>query len=249
MRSIKLAGLALASVLVMGMALAGSASATTLLWLVCLKGTGLTKYTNEKCLSASGGSGEGWQSLGVPKGTEITVKIAVISLLLSDTKVLGKNAAIRCGPKGAVGRGVIKANGEGEIREAKYENAAEDCSNEENCAVIGQVKGIHLPWKIKLFPGTNGDPLSKIEPGNNEGREPGWEVECNTVLDVCENEKGKEEEALFLNEISATELLVLSLFQNARKAKCSVGGKEAGLVKGIVAILLPGGALSITTSP
>jgi hypothetical protein len=236
--------------LVMGMALAGSASATTLLWLVCLKGTGLTKYTNEKCLTASGGSGEGWQSLGVPAGTEITVKILVISLLLSDTKVpIFGNVAIRCSNIGSIGRGVIKANGEAEVRAAEYTNPGENCSGEENCEKVEEVKGVNLPWKIKLFPGKNGDPLSKIEPGNKEGKEPGWKVKCKGVSDECTSEKEKEEEVLFLNEISATELLVLSLFQANHRAKCSAGGAEAGLVKGIVAILLPGGALSITTSP
>lgn len=52
--------LCLATMLVAGMALAGNAAAV-LLWLVCLEGTGLTKYENSKCLKTSG-TGK-WQSL------------------------------------------------------------------------------------------------------------------------------------------------------------------------------------------
>ena len=51
MKHLKIAGLCLVSLLAMGMALAGNASAAPLLWLLCLKegtsGVAPTKYTNQ----------------------------------------------------------------------------------------------------------------------------------------------------------------------------------------------------------
>jgi hypothetical protein len=246
MSRLKIAGLALASMLVMGMAVTGSASAA-LLWLVCLEGSGLTKYESSTCLKAA--SGGKWQSLGVPTGASISVKLLVISILLIDTKVpiLGE-VSVKCSNAGSRGRGLIKPNGEGEIIVAEYENPEANCKEEKGCPKVTKVKGVHLPWKVKLFVGANGEPLSKIEPINGE---PGWEVTCaeeplvGEVTDVCETPKGEEEQVRFLNSKSATELLVIALFEENIKSTCSQGKEKAGVVKGSVAILLPGGALSI----
>lgn len=248
-RNIKIAGLCLASMLVVGMALAGNAAAAPL-WLVCLEGSGLTKYESSTCLKAA--SGGKWQSLGVRAGQEITVKLVAISILLTDTKapVLGE-VTVKCSSAGSRGEGVIKASGEGEIRVAEYENAKADCSEEKGCPEVKTVKGVNLPWKIKLFTGTNGEPLTKIEPGNSAGKEPGWEVTClkepivGEVTDVCTSPKGEEEQARLVNTKSASELLVTSLFEENVLATCTQGKEKAGKVKGSIAILLPGGALSI----
>jgi hypothetical protein len=240
-KNIKIAGLCLASMLVMGMALAGNAAAA-LLWLVCLEGSGLTKYESSTCLKAA--SGGKWQSVGVTK--EVTVKLLVISILLADTKVpiLGEVIA-NCPDIGSRGEGVIKANGEGEIRVAEYTAAgAKECKDEKgNCPEFTAVKAVGLPWKTKIFVGTNGEPLTKIE-----GKEIGWEVKCNIlggITDTCTSPAGEEEQVKLVNLKSATELLVAALFEENIKATCTQGGAKAGSVKGIIANLLPGGALSI----
>jgi hypothetical protein len=249
MSRLKIAGLCLASMLVMSMALAGTASAAELLWLVCLKGNGLTKYTNEKCLSASGGSGEGWQSLGVPSGKTITVKIAAISILLVDNKVpiVGK-VKVKCANAGSVGEGLIEPGGKGKILKASYTSPSTNCSGEENCTTVLKVNGVHLPWVTNVIEGPEGKFLTKIESGGSG--EPGWEVECEVLgiaeNDVCESSSSSESEQVRLvNEKSTTELLVLALFEETSKAHCSLSKEKTGEVKGTIAILLPGGALSL----
>jgi len=231
--------------LVMGMAVTGSASAA-LLWLVCLKGSGLTKYSNSKCLEASAG-GE-WQSVGVPSGASITVKISVLSILLSDEKVpiVGK-VVVKCANAGSRGEGLIEQEGKGKVRVAEYVEPEKNCSGEENCTKVKKVAGRHLPWSTEVFT-TEGKNLTKIV--NSGAGEPGWEVECEvlgiTKADECVTEgAGKEEQVLLKNVVSATELLVAGLFAELHKAKCSLGGAGSGLVKGLIAILLPGGALSV----
>ncbi len=250
-KSLKIAGLCLASMLVMSMALAGNAAAV-LLWLVCLQGSGLTKYTNSKCSEASS-SGK-WQSLGVPSGTEITVKILVISLLLRDSRTTIGEVVANCPNVGSIGEGVIKANGEGEIRKAEYTAAgAKNCKDEKgNCPEFTLVKALNLPWVTNIEEGPNKEPLTTIKP-HAGGGQPGWAIMCKVLFieetDECTAAKeGEEEKATLAIKVSAGELLVLSLFEEKQKALCTQSKEKTGEVKGTVAILLPGGALSINRS-
>jgi len=249
-KSLKIAGLCLASMLVMGMALAGNASAA-LLWLVCLKGSGLTKYSSSKCSEASS-TGE-WQSLGVPSGKEITVKILVISLLLKDSKTAIGEVVANCPNEGSRGEGVIKANGEGEITVAEYPAAAaKKCTDEKgHCPEFTLVKGINLPWVTNIEEGANKEPLTTIKP-HAGGGQPGWAIMCKDIVEVTDECKavasGEEEKAKLVNVVSSGELLVLSLFEEKQKAECTQSKEKTGEVKGTVAVLLPGGALSINRS-
>ncbi len=250
----KTAGLCLASMLVMGMALAGNAAAA-LLWLVCLEGVGLSKYINSKCLSSSGGlaSEKGWQTLGVPAGREITVLLLAATITLKDTAA---KTAVQCFNNGSRGEGIIEAEGKGKITIAEYANAKENCRGVEGCEAGGVeiVKGANLPWNIAAFVGTDGSPLTKISKGGVGAGAPGWEVKCKiagiAMLDRCLQEEGagkKIEEVELKSEVSGKEeLLVRSRFQSTGEFKCSLTGKEkSGRVEGLFAILLPGGALSI----
>jgi len=242
----KVGGVLLASMLMMGMALVGNASAA-LLWLVCLKGgTGLTKYTSSKCNEASG-TGV-WQSEGLAAGQTQTVKLAAISILLKDT---GISSAVLCFSAGSKGEGVIEAGGKGKIRVATYENAKANCRGTEGCEKEGieTVTGINLPWRTEAVEGTNGKPLTKILFGITEKEPPGWEVVCKTggikKTDKCTSEAGHPEEAELVSEVTGSELLVKSRFQQVGEGSCTLGGAKAAKVLGLLAILLPGGALSI----
>ncbi len=247
MRHLKIAGLCFASMLVMGMALAGNASAAPL-WLVCLEGSGLTKYSNSKCLTAE--SGGKWQSLGIPAGTSITVKMLAFSLLMGDSKapIIGE-VSFRCSMEGNIGEGTIEAGGKGVITKAEIIEPSKDCSGEKNCEKVEETEAVHLPWLIEIFT-TEGKQLTKIKSKKPEsGNEPGWEIECEVDgiagnKDVCETESGKEEQAILKNSVQ-TELLVTSLAAELHKQECEKGGKESGFIKGFGAISLPGGALSI----
>jgi hypothetical protein len=261
MSRIKIAGLALASMLVMSMAVTGSASAA-LLWLVCLKGVGLTKYENSKCLKSKETQTrgeEGWQSLGLLPGQSVTVKILALSIRLIDTKALVANSGAACLSPGSIGEGLIEPGGKGKILVAHYEKPETNCVGVGGCEAGGvkAVVGVNLPWRTEIFEGTEKLPLTKILEGTEKSGKPGWRVECESLLgpqtDTCEAEANKPAEVkLTFGEVTKNpngveELLVRGLFQEDANAKadCSQGGKETGLVLGTLAILLPGGALSI----
>ncbi len=246
MSRIKIAGLALASMLVMSMAVTGSASAAPL-WLVCLEGSGLTKYESSTCLKAA--SGGKWQSVGVTKA--VTVKMVAISILLIDRKVpIQGEVIVRCSSKGSRGEGIVEPGGKGQITVAEVEKPGENCSSEKGCkaGTVKHMRAAHLPWLIAIFT-TEGKQLTKIAP-HAGGEQPGWEVECETEIgiaanDVCATGEGNEESVRLVNTFSSTELLVTALFEEKAKINCTIGGNSAGEIKGSVAILLPGGALSI----
>jgi hypothetical protein len=239
--------------LVMGMALAGNAAAA-LLWLVCLKGVGLTKYENSKCLKANGGppSENGWQSLGLLPGQSITVKILVISLKLEDSKTLLGASGAKCpnSPE-LTGIGLIEPPNKGKILVAKMLKAGA-CAGFGGCKEIEELEGENLSWETEIVEGPGGAPLTKIK-SHSGGGKPGWKVKCSTIAgpmtDICEEESAPEEVKLTFGEVTENpekikELLIRGLFQENR-AHCTLGGAGAGRVSGTVAILLPGGALSI----
>jgi hypothetical protein len=262
MRSLKFAGLCLASMLVVGTASVGNASAATLLWLVCLKSSGLTKYENSKCLKASGAGNntEGWQSLGVPAGVSTTVKLLWATLVLRDNKTTLGELEVQCYAPGMVGKGLIESGGKGEVLAFEAIEPEKHCKGIKVCEEVTHIQGRGLPWAISLFEGPEGKPLTKIEPGRGGGR-PGWEIKCHSLIgeitDACEEEsQGKQEEIEFKSEITSSpfggnELLVRGRFQEVGQLICSVQGSTEhgkGKISGLFAALLPGGALSINKS-
>jgi hypothetical protein len=247
MQHLKIAGLCLAATLAMGMALAGTASAQPL-WLLCLEAsTGLTKYADNQCTRAEG-SGK-FQSLGLPSGTSVTVKLVSFTLRLTDLDAgpLKEKATIICKSEGW---GLITPPNTGVITSAKIPNPKTECDRKEGPCKAGeleQIQGVHLPWKTELFE-TEGSIFAKAE-ADGSG-EPGWSVKCNTLLgsktDECVSE-GAYEEAILLNAISGGVLLIKAKAEKRRKQDCSEGGKASGEVEGQGAILLQNGnGLSIT---
>jgi hypothetical protein len=251
-RRLTIAALGIVSVLAVSTVSAGSAAAAPL-WLVCLEGSGLTKYESSKCLKAS--SGGKWQSEGVPTGKTITVKLAVLFLSLKDTKVpfLGESE-VQCYSKGGRGEGVIEEGGKGTVRTLAVEKPAENCKGTKVCEEKGveTVEGLNLPWKTEVVEETE-KLVSKLLAGTS-GKEPGWKVTCKTSLgsetDECLAESSSVAEKLgLINEIATTsgteELLIKAHLKSVGEAKCSQGGAKAGKTTGTLAILLPGGALSV----
>jgi hypothetical protein len=255
-RNIKIAGLCLASMLVMGMALAGNAAAA-LLWLVCLKGVGLTKYENSKCLKSKEPQTrgeEGWQSLGLLPGQTATIKILVLSLKLVDTGTpLGEAGVLCLDTPAARGEGVIEEKGKGKIRAAEVEKPEVNCTGLGACKKATKLEGANLPWATEIVEGPGGAPLTKIKSGGSG--EPGWKITCETSIgtltDTCLSKVGEEEEVrLTFGEVTENpakekELLLRGLFEEKRTASCSLGNSTSGKVLGTLALLLPGGALSI----
>jgi hypothetical protein len=240
MKHLKIAGLCLVSVIMMSTALAGTAAAAPL-WLVCLEGTNLTKYSNNQCTTAEAGGK--WQSQGLTTTDRAT--ITAFTLTLTDTKTSLGNTPVRCDSggesTGTVGPGAVDV-----VVTAKVKNAPENCRGlEGGCESnkIEKVEGANLPWQDTLFE-TEKKILSKIEPDGGGG-EPGWAVTCKTILgsktDTCTSEKEKEEAVHLENKLTGTVLLVLGTFIKGVKAKCTEGGAKSGEVEGQFAILLASG--------
>jgi hypothetical protein len=240
MRTIgKVAGLCIVSMLVMGMALAGNAVAAPL-WLVCLEGTGLTKYSSNQCLTASGAatSSEGWQSVGLASGKTDAIRLFILTLTLKDTKTPLGESEVQCHtPNGIEGEGELEGPNKGKITAAKVEEPEEKCKGVKVCkeTEVEAVEGVNLPWKLELFE-TESKLSSKILAGIS-GKEPGWKVKCNTIggpqTDECLSEsEAKSESVAFENRVSSEVLLILGTFKKTGEGKCSIGGAKAAKIEG-----------------
>jgi hypothetical protein len=234
-------------ILAASMALAGGAAAAPS-WLVCLEGTGLTKYSNNQCTKAE--SGGKWQSMELPSGKADTVRLVTPTLTIKDTNTLLGESEVQCYGAGAEVGGIIESPNKGQITEVKYKEPGKNCKGLKVCkeTEVTEAKGVNLPWKLELFE-TETKVLTKILAGTG-GKEPGWKVVCKTLggsqTDECISESGKEEQVAFENRVSSSVLLALGTFQKLHKADCTQGGKGTGAVEGKVALLLgSGNALSI----
>ncbi len=241
MKSARIIGIAaacFASVLMMSMALASSASAAPV-WEQCSEGGSATKYSEHQCVKAEGGGK--WQWNEISNSEEVRIKG---SLRLTSTNVpIVKKVVIECSGEsvGFVGPGI-----HGRITEVKTTPA--QCKNIENCEKVEKIEAVHLPWQTEnTTVGTSVVALLKsVKP--EKGNEPGWAATCkvlgNVESNVCESEVGLPESLLLSNKEtlngSTKELLVLATFQQLRKAACTLGGKEtkeAGSVSGSLSIL------------
>jgi hypothetical protein len=239
---------ALASMLVMSLMLAGTASAAGPLWLVCLEGAGLTKYSSSQCNKAEAGGK--WQSLGLL--TSDTVRIVAFTLVFRDKEASEKaNLLVTC-LAGGLGTGLIEPGNTAVIREAKVNEPSKHCAQLAGPCEKGEitkVEGIDLPWKQTLFE-TEKKFLGKLE-GDGNG-EPGWAIGCKVgglpIKDECKSEAGKPESLELINEVTENVLLIRGRFENAAKGTCSLaeGRKNTAEITGLVAILLwNGNGLSI----
>jgi hypothetical protein len=242
-KRIGIVGFCLTAMLMVGMAPAGNASAAGALWLLCLKGSGLTKYSSSTCLTASS-SGE-WQSEGIKSGQTVTVKLSLAAtLVLRDTKTSLGESEVQCYEKGFRGGAVLEGEGKGKITSFEVEKPKENCRGVKACEKEGieEVKGVHLPWNIEL----EGN-ATKI--ANSGAGEPGWEVKCKVagipLTDTCESESKEYEEAVFLNEVIGGALSIRSVAGTLHPEKCTQGGAESGEDQNSDLFEVPSGAVSV----
>ena len=236
----KIAGLCLASMFVMGMALTTTASATNPVWEQCSEGTENvlpTKYTEHQCTAAAASNKGKWQWNEI-KGTEEVTGIG--TLRLTDTKAPLGGTAVQCSGKqegGVVGPGKLDI-----VTKVK----AESCEfvKKGGCeSLVENAKAVDLPWQTELFE-TEGKPFDKIR--EDGAGQPGWLVKCVSILgkteeDTCLTEAGKEETTEMVNKRTNLILLVLSIFTGKQKAHCSIGGTGSGEVKGEIGIFKSNG--------
>jgi hypothetical protein len=238
LKSIRIAGVCLVSMLAMSMALAASASAAPH-WLVCLpehSGTTTTKWNSHQCETAASGGGWEWSELS---GTEASRGIG-LTLTLRDKHLA---SAVQC--VGGEEEGSVGPKNLGRINTAEVVPASTHCTRLEGGCLAGdveKVEGIHLPWQVELA--EKEGKILEILTGTGNGN-PGWKIVCKTaggkLTDECESENGEEERLLLANVVTVgaeTPLLVLGTFETAHKGECSGSNKEVGEVEGQVGILL-----------
>jgi hypothetical protein len=233
MKHLKIAGLCLVSIFVMGMAMASTASAV---WEGCLETSKTTKYENNKCVKALAGGKFGWAEI---TNTD-NVRSVGFTIKLTDTKAALPTSVI-C-TAGGVGSGTV---GPGEFDRIE---TAEQLEPKKNCRATGgcepekveEVKGVNLPWQTRLSR-KEGKILDTIE-GTGNGP-PGWRTRCESIIhttetDTCTERTGEPESARLTNELTGGVQLVLANFETAVKANCTIGGESAGEIGGTIAILL-----------
>ena len=135
---VKIVGLSLASMLVMGMAIASSASAHG--WLQCRENAGSgTKWTESKCSTASSSGKWEWKELTT---TELVVSESG-ALKLKDSNVGGQTIVVLC-----------SGTDEGTIGPKQFDRITRitptSCANEENCGGTIKAEAVNLPWQTEL---------------------------------------------------------------------------------------------------
>lgn len=243
MKRLKIAGLCLVSIFVMGMAASTPALAN---WEGCLPGGAEppTKYESSQCIKAKPTGSWEWKETS----TADLIRVVYFTIELKDKGTPLQSTSVIC-TAGGEGEGSVGPGESGKITEAKVKAPATNCKGTGDCEASGitEVSGIHLPWRTKLSR-NSGKVLDTIE--NSGAGEPGWKIVCKSILgktetDECESEgASKLEQVSFINELSngGTEQLVLHIFSKAHKSKCSIGGAEEGEIEGLGAILLKSGS-------
>jgi hypothetical protein len=228
---VKIAGLCLASMFLLGMALTATASAAPH-WEQCTteKTSTATKWSEHQCVKAESGGGWQWNEV---KGTEKVKSEGTLRLADKKASILGETS-LQCGGTdvGSVGPGkfsrvtsvtatsctLIKAGG---------------CEK-----LIGVAKAVNTPWQGELIETEN--EVRNVITETTSGKPPGWETECETLegkkKDVCTSGTGEEEITNAENKATSLLLLVLLRFFPRRKANCTLGGEHQGEVVGSVAL-------------
>jgi hypothetical protein len=240
MKSMKIAGLCLVSMLVSGVVVAGTASAAGPVWQRCTEGGTATKYEDNQCAKLSGSGKFQWNEL---KSTE-AVRITGLTLTLRDTGATGGSSAIQCTAEDE-GEGTVGPGSSGKITKFEIKKPKTNCSRVEGgCKAEGieTVRAVNLPWKTELSETEKGV-QAQLE-STTTGKEPGWEISCDTILgkmtDVCTSEEKKPAKATLLLDQSG-KLLTLGEYLSRVRGKCSVGGAEQGEVKGKITVELANG--------
>ena len=242
---VKIAGLCLASIVVMGMALTATASAAPH-WLLCSEGTekiAPTKYTSSQCTSASTNLEGKWQWNEL-KGTEKAVTKG--SLLLKDTDTLAGETEVECSGEsiGSVGPGPFD-------KIEKVNVSAAQCRAIKGCETVEAIEAIDLPWQTEVTEPKAGELVDLLK-GDGKG-EPGYKITCKVLKITGQSDECKSagtESLLLANTPTGSELLVLATFQHLRKGVCTKSlatNKESGEVLGSLANLVIGHGLRVSS--
>jgi hypothetical protein len=231
MKHLKIIGLCLVAVFAMGMTTAAGASAAPV-WEQCAEGASGTKYSEHECLKAEAAGKWAWQEV---KGTEKV--LARGTLRLSDSKTLIGKVEVSCAYtfRGTVGPGKFDRIETVEIA---------SCAAGKSCEKLTKnAEPINLPWQTELSEETEHLVRDKLTSGGKGA--PGWKVTCKVsgleATDECTSETGAATiESRIFNE--AEDAVVANFGPKYGKAKCSVGGAEAGEIAGSLTVTKESGA-------
>jgi hypothetical protein len=238
MKYLKLAGLCLVAMLMMGMVLAGTASAVGT-YKTCQSGGTGTKYSEENCETASG---SGTFSVAELTSTEKGVLNGTVGL--ADTKVpIAGTVEVSCTAKES--RGVVGPGKHGKVTTIK----GVECTNVKGCENTPTAEARNLPWRTELAEVEN-ESKGK-EAGTTleaESGEAGWAVKCKVLgvekADECTTNSGLVgfvsllyTKGFFNNPAGNKRWLLALRFLETHLAKCSVGGTGAGRVRGTILLL------------
>lgn len=229
---IKIVGLCLASMLVVGMAITATASAAPV-WETCKEGASGTKYSESQCVTAESSGKWAWEEV---KGTEPATSLGTLRLIDDKVPIEGEVEVICTGEGiGSVGPG--KFSRTNEILNIK-------CSPGKNCIEVTKAtKPLNLPWQGELE-AVGAEVRNNIRAVNGKGA--GWSVTCKTKLATAEVECTTETGRTTLSRNNTfgpsgfRELLVLLTFPTRAKSEdgsCSLGGAESALVLGSISLL------------
>jgi hypothetical protein len=217
--TIKFAGLCLVALAAVAMATAATASAAPV-WEQCTtEKTTVTKYTENKCLTASSTGAWGWKEV---TGTEKVTTEATLDL--RDKSTLLGEVEVQC-----------SGTDEGSIGPKTLDRITTitvlSCTNKKNCSGTIVAKAVNLPWNTELTEksGTVRDLLKNA--GKAASEWPGWEVSCSGLSDKCTTNSGST-----LMENTQSNGTVQAIFEKeSGKAECTAGlVKESGEVAGTV---------------
>jgi hypothetical protein len=233
MKLLRMAGLCLVAMCVMGMVAAGTASAAPS-WATCKEGAAGTKFSGEQCTTAESTGKWGWEEL---KGTEAAIGLG--TLILRDTKVpIEGTVEVSCTGEafGSVGPGALSRTEE--IKNIK-------CKAGKNCEEITkEVEPVNLPWRGELTEESSTE-RNKLTSTAGNGKGPGWSVTCRvlgiTKTDECTVNTGYTTPSNLFDPYHGTTtnswLILLDFLSTAPKANCEVGGTGSGEVIGSIGIL------------
>jgi len=235
MRYLKIAlGLALVAGL---MAVVASPAMAVPRWVHCVKSETGT-YSSGSCTTA----GSGWATTEVIGTSEVTTSG---ELELEDSKATGGPTAIKC--KGRDIGWVVNLKSTTEPGEDGTSSITKiECkfitvgSCEESKGVTAKPK--NLPWGSKLV--ERGSEV-RDELVSGTGGEPGWAVECTVggilkITDECLR-AGNTVNVIANRTTGQVENIFDERTKEETMAKCTVGGAEAGLVRGSIIALLKSG--------
>jgi hypothetical protein len=221
------------------MAVVASPAMATPRWVHCVKSeTG--KYSNGLCNAA----GSGWETKELVGTSEVT---SSGELELEDQKSPDEGTSVKCTGRNTgwvANLASTSEPGEGGISTVISTGCVFVHAGACETGTTPTAEPRNLPWGLKLEE-RGSEVRAKIVSGNSAGA-PGWAVKCKAIVnitDTCEV-TGNTVNVVANRTTGKTEFVFDARTKEEPMAKCSIGGAEAGLVKGtILSQLRSGNAL------